>query len=286
MVTRPALPKVDEILQDGDTVIVRWHGETDTKAGGTYKNQYCWVMRLQGGKFTEIISYLDTLAVAKLLREGAPNNRLDTDTTDRLLTTTRAIRRRFDFARPVEKEVLLECLRLSQQAPTASNAQSWRWILVTEDDTKQRVARCYRQGGRAHIERVLAHRHERDAQSNRMIDSAMFLYDNLERVPVLAFAILAGDIPPDATHAARSTFYASIYPSVWSFMLALRSRGLGSVLTTLHLNSEKEIGATLGIPENFTQMAMVPIGYIHGHAPKSATRPPVEDIVRWERWNA
>jgi nitroreductase len=156
--------------------------------------------------------------------------------------------------------------------------------VVTDEEKRRQIAELYRSGGAPHIQRVLEHRHERDAQGQRMVDSAMFLYDNLERVPVLAIACMAGSIPQDATDGLRATYYASIYPGVWSFMLALRSRGLGSVLTTLHLNSEKEIAALLGIPDSVTQMALVPVGYIKGQPPKPAARPPVSEIVCWESW--
>jgi nitroreductase/ketosteroid isomerase-like protein len=283
MLKSPAWPQVDEVLTSGDTVIVRWRGSTETKLGGTYRNSYCWLLRLQGGIVTEIISYLDTLAVMRLYEER-DQNQLDLRTVDTLLSTTRAIRKRLNLDRPVERELILDCIRLSQQAPTGSNAQSWRWIVVTDPELKRSIAELYRDGGRPHIETVLSNRHLRDAQGQRMIDSAMFLYDNLERVPVLVFPCLEGRIPDDTRHARRATYYASIYPAVWSFMLALRSRGLGSVLTTLHLANEEAIGKLLQIPSSLTQMAMVPAGYISGHQPRAASRPPVEDIVRWEGW--
>ena len=281
----PMRPRVEEILADGDTVVVRWQGDAETMQGRPYRNTYCWVMRLTDGVIVEITSYFDTLAVARLFDDQSAGA-VDTRAVDLVLSTTRAIRRRFDFDRPVERDVLRDCLRLSQQAPTGSNAQSWRWIVVTDAAKRRRIAELYRSGGQPHVERVQAGREGRDAQGQRMIDSAMFLYHNLERVPVLAFACMAGRFPEDATEGLRATYYASIYPGVWSFMLALRARGLGSVLTTLHLNAREEIGDLLKIPRSFTQMAMVPVGYIKGHAPKPAVRPPVDEIVRWESWQS
>lgn len=276
----PMLPSVDEVLADGDTVVVRWRGVAQTRSGGRYRNTYCWVMRLDEGAIVEITSYFDSEAVARLFDDQSVDA-LDRATVDRLLSTTRAIRRRFDFDRPVPRQVLLDCLRLSQQAPTASNAQNWRWVLVTDEEKRRRIAELYRSGGRPHVTRVLAERDRRGAQDQRMIDSAVFLFENLERVPVLAIACMAERIPEDAPENLRATRYASIYPCVWSFMLALRSRGLGSVLTTLHLNAERAIGELLDIPPSFTQMAMVPVGYIKGSPPRPADRPPVGDIVRW-----
>jgi nitroreductase len=78
--------------------------------------------------------------------------------------------------------------------------------------------------------------------------------------------------------------YGSIFPAVWSFQLALRSRGLGSVLTTLHLVYEQEAAKLLGIPDNVLQVALLPVAYTKGTDFKRAERPPVANITHWNRW--
>jgi nitroreductase len=68
---------------------------------------------------------------------------LNLDTVDRLLTTTRAVRKRIDRERPVEPEVVEECLRLASQAPSGGNNQRWRWMVVVDADKKKVVAGYY-----------------------------------------------------------------------------------------------------------------------------------------------
>jgi len=70
----------------------------------------------------------------------------DVEQTDRLLSTTRAVRRRLDLSRPVEREVILDCIRLSQQAPTASNTQKWRWMVVMDEAKRSELAKIYGRG--------------------------------------------------------------------------------------------------------------------------------------------
>jgi nitroreductase len=82
----------------------------------------------------------------------------------------------------------------------------------------------------------------------------------------------------------KAGFYGSILPAVWSFQLALRSRGLGSVLTTLHLNRESEAADLLGIPADVTQVGLLPVAYTTKAEFRAAARPPVESIVHFEGW--
>ena len=69
----------------------------------------------------------------------------DLESVDRLLTTTKAVRRRLDLERPVPREVLLECIDLACHSPNASNAQEWFWVVVDEPEQKRRVAEIYRE---------------------------------------------------------------------------------------------------------------------------------------------
>jgi nitroreductase len=205
----------------------------------------------------------------------------DTTITDQLLSTTRAVRKRLDLERPVEREVLLDCLRLAIQAPTGSNSQGWRWVVVTDADKRQKLAEFYRSGGRKYLAR------SGDApvtgQQARVRDSAAYLLDIIDRVPVLVIPCIQGRIT-DVRHAAG--FFGSIHPAIWSFQLALRSRGLGSVWTTFHLAHEQEAAELLGIPDDITQAAMLPVGYTLGTDFKPATRRPVEEITYWDTWGS
>jgi nitroreductase len=206
----------------------------------------------------------------------------DLTETDRLLSTTRAVRKRLDLDRPVEPEVLMDCLRLAVQAPTGSNQQGWRWLFVTNADLKRSVAELYREAGRDYL--TLAQQAGTgDPQSDRVIDSAVFLADNLERAPVWLIPCIAGRLE-DAKPIQAASFWGSILPAVWSFQLALRSRGLGSTYTTLHLAYERKAGEILGIPREVTQAGLVPIAYTKGTDFRPASRPPVETITYWDTW--
>jgi nitroreductase len=205
--------------------------------------------------------------------------------TDRLLTTTRAVRKRLDLARPVPREVILDCLRLSTQAPSGSNAQGWRWVVVTDADKRRGLAEVYRRAGGEYL--AASGRDERaqsDPQYRRVYSSAMYLLDHLHEVPVHVIPCLLGKLPPGTPAGMAAGFFGSIYPAVWSFMLALRSRGLGSVLTTIHLGLADEAARLLDIPDTVTQTGLLPVAYTLGDDFKPAARRPVEQITYWNGW--
>lgn len=199
---------------------------------------------------------------------------------DWLLSTTRAVRKRLDLERPVEPEVILECLRLAVQAPTGSNSQGWRWIVVTDEAKRAKLAEFYKSVGRKYMSTKGVE--EADAQTGRVRSSAGYLVDVIEKVPVLVIPCIAGK-PTSVEQAAG--FFGSIHPAIWSFSLALRSRGLGSVWTTFHLAHAAETAELLGIPEGFTQAAMLPVAYTKGTDFKPAARGPIEDITFWNTWD-
>ncbi len=208
---------------------------------------------------------------------------MDTTVTDHLLSTTRAVRKRLDLDRPVEPSVILECVRLAMQAPTGSNRQGWRWVVVTDPAKRAELARLYAEGGAEYL-RSAAERTS-DLQTRRVHDSALYLTEVLGRVPVHVVACVEGRAD-GTTNARAASLYASIIPATWSFMLALRSRGLGSVWTTLHLSREKEAAALLGIPDTVTQVALLPVAYTTGGDFHPASRPPAETVTYWDSWGA
>ena len=213
--------------------------------------------------------------------EPAP---FDLAETDRLLTTTRAVRKRLDLDRLVPREVILDCIRISQQAPTGSNQQGWRWLIVTDPDKKAALADLYRKGGSGYLAATRANIQPGQEQTGRVLDSAAWLADNLEKAPVLVIPCLTGRPPEGAPSILLAVMGGSIFPAVWSFQLALRARGLGSVLTSFHLLFEKDAAALLGIPDDVIQMALLPVAYTKGTDFKAAARPPVEHIVHWDQW--
>ncbi|AGZ49016.1 nitroreductase family protein [Mycobacterium kansasii] len=206
---------------------------------------------------------------------------MDLASVDELLTTTRSVRRRLDLNRPVGREVILECLRLATQAPTASNAQDWRWLVITDADKRAAVADIYRSVGAEYLARAAAT--ASDPQTQRVYRSALGLTETLARVPVHVIPCLQRRID-ESNRLVAASAWASIIPAGWSFLLALRSRGLGSVWTTMHLAKEKEVAGVLGIPDTVTQAALFPVAYTIGTDFRPAARPPVETVTYWDAW--
>lgn len=197
--------------------------------------------------------------------------------TDALLSTTRAVRKRLDFERAVPDEVLLECLRLAVQAPTGSNRQGWRWMVIRDAEKKEALAEIYRKAGGDYLAAAAAEA-EAGTQIGRVMDSANFLAQKFGEVPVMVIPMIVGRLDDDTTNSAAGLM-GSIIPAMWSFQLALRSRGLGSCLTTLHLAHEAEAAELLGIPDHMTQVGLLPVAYTKGTDFKAAARPPVEEIT-------
>lgn len=207
---------------------------------------------------------------------------------DHVATTTRAVRKRLDLERPVPPEVIAECTEIALQAPTGSNAQGWRFVVVTDAGKRAKLAEYYLTGWKAVYgdpkAAVAAVPEDKRAQQERVLDSADYLANNLQHVPVHVIPCLLGR-PGDGTPSAMwAGFLGSIYPAVWSFQLALRSRGLGSVLTTLHLFREQEAAELLGIPDTVTQCALLPVAYTKGTDFKPATRRPANEVTYWDAW--
>jgi nitroreductase len=201
---------------------------------------------------------------------------------DELLSTTRAVRKRLDLERPVEREVLLDCVELAIQAPSGSNVQRWHWIFVTDADKKAALAELYR--------RVFSVAYGRDAlgdldaRGQRILASSEFLAEHLQDVPVLL--VPCQWTRPSADGANQAGYWGSILPAVWSFLLAARSRGLGSVWTTMHLVYEREAAEILDIPyERCAQAGLFPIAYTKGTDFKPAARKSLDTIVHWESWS-
>ena len=206
---------------------------------------------------------------------------------DHLLTTTRSVRKRLDLTRPVEREVIEQCLEIAGQAPNGSNRQGWHFVVVTDGEKKLRIAELYRQAWYGYnATRPAASGPAKTAeekQMRRVISSARYLADHLQDVPVLVIPCIEGR-PDDPAPASQAGLYGSILPAAWSFMMALRARGLGAAWTTLHLQHEREIAELLGIPDDITQAALLPVAYFNGDDFRPATRRPIRDKTYWNSW--
>ena len=200
---------------------------------------------------------------------------------DHLLTTTRAVRKRLDLSRPVPRDVVLECLRLAIQAPTGGNSQGWRWVVVDDAEKRAGIAALYRKRAEPYLG---GYRTMAPDATNPVLDSSEYLMEHLHEVPVFVIPCILGRLPDAPSNEEAAGFYGSILPAVCNFQLALRSRGLGSVFTTLHLAYEHEAGELLGIPGTVTQAALIPVAYTVGTDFKPAARRPIEKITYWNGW--
>jgi nitroreductase len=190
-----------------------------------------------------------------------------------VLTTTRSVRRRIDFERPVPAHVLEECIEIAVQAPTGIPAESWRFLVITEDETKAAIADLYRRGLR-----TLAEARGTDAKPTQQA-----LADRLHEMPALVLVCAHGRPAPESI-PLQVAFYGSVLPAAWSLMLAMRARGLGATWTTLHLLHEEEAAGLLGIPGDVTQTVLLPVGYTRDAVLKPAARRPAREVTYWNRW--
>ena len=212
---------------------------------------------------------------------------MDLATVDKLLTTTRTVRRRLDLSKPVEPEVIQECLELAVQAPNGGNQNRYHFVVVTDPAKRAAIGRLYK--------KVYYQEHAPlsgagdpgmpvyQQRSETIQDSARYLADHLGEVPVHIIPCVESRFENAGTFR-QATRYGSILPAAWSLMLALRSRGLATAWTTLHLYHEAEVAALLGIPNDITQTVLLPVAYYTGTDFKAAPRVPARGRTYWDAW--
>lgn len=202
-----------------------------------------------------------------------PAGPVDLDSVDLVLRTTRSVRRRLDFERPIAPELIEECIDLATQAPTGIAAENWRFLVITSPEKKLAIADLYRRA----LDHFVAVRGEAAKSSQRA------LADRLHELPALILVCAEGR-PPATSTPMQVGFYGSILPAAWSLMLALRARGLGTTWTSLHLLYEDEVAGVLGIPEGVTQTVLLPVAYTLGAVLKPALRKPAREVTYWDAW--
>ena len=209
---------------------------------------------------------------------------------DEVLSTTRAVRKRIDLERPVDLAVVKECLELALQAPTGSNAQGWQFVVVTDPEKRAALGALYARAFERYRAQpnVATNLHRDDPVlhpvQERVMGSAEYLAEHMAEMPVLVLPCIKGRLEglPVVRQAA---IWGSILPAAWSFMLAARSRGLGTSWTTMHLNFEEEAAAVLGIPfDEYTQAALIPLGWTKGTDFKPGARIPLASVLHVDTW--
>lgn len=202
---------------------------------------------------------------------------------DEVLTTTRAVRKRLDLSKPVPRAVIEECLELALQAPNGSNLNVWRWIVVDERSTIAAIAGIYK-SGLGDYAKVHGRANLGIPRGDKLMDSAMTLLEVLDRVPALLVPLMPGRVEGKSA-SAQAVMWGSIVQAVWSFFLALRERGLGSVWTTVTLERETEMADVLGIPfEQYTQVGLFPVAYTLGTDFRRAWRKPLSEVLSYNKF--
>jgi nitroreductase len=209
---------------------------------------------------------------------------------DAVLSTTRAVRRRLDLDRAIEPEVITECVRLAQQAPSASNSQIAHFVIVTDPEKKAALAEIWRRGRPVYAGLPISwqnFRYEDPAHAATIPAlgrSAGYLADHLDRVPAMVIPCVTVRTD-DADVFLQALVWGAALPAVWSFCLAARERGLGTCWTTIHLAYEQEAADILGIPyRDVMQLALLPVAYTKGSDFRAAHRLPTERILHWDSW--
>ncbi|MEM7338550.1 MAG: nitroreductase family protein [Actinomycetota bacterium] len=205
---------------------------------------------------------------------------------DDVLTTTRSVRKRLDFDKPVDRSLILECIDIAQQAPTGSNRQGWQWMVIGDEAKKKAVSELYAKNFNWYASQPgqeYAAGDTRAERSDKVRTSAEYLAENFHRAPYLVIPMIEGRLGEGLPTFAQASVWGSILPAVWSFMMALRARGLGSAWTTLHLPDEEKTAEILGIPfDTYTQAGLFPVAYTIGTDFKLAPRLPAAELTHWD----
>ncbi|MCZ7578813.1 MAG: nitroreductase family protein [Dehalococcoidia bacterium] len=183
---------------------------------------------------------------------------------------------------PVPEAYIKKIIWAATRAPSGGNRQGWRWLVITDPESKQKIQEWYHEGWSkmtASGYGAGANLPEAERLSNeRVMKSATYLAEHMHEVPVLILAC-------SLTGNGDITSGSSIYPAVQNLMLAARALGLGTALTTVHRGWQKEIRELFGIPESVETAALIPVGWPKGKF-GSGFRKPVEDVTYWEKWGA
>jgi len=202
---------------------------------------------------------------------------------DEVLTTTRAVRKRLDLSRPVEREVIEECVKIALQAPTASNGQGYHFVIVTDPKIRVELGKLYKKGAEDYFSSGPG-KPTQNPRVSRLRESALYLVENIEKVPVHVIPCYKGR-PEEEPYDGQAALWLSIIPATWSFALAARARGLGTAITTFHLSHEEEAARILGIPhKEVLQAALLPLAYTKGIDFRPAPRKAPGSLIHWDRW--
>jgi nitroreductase len=191
--------------------------------------------------------------------------------------------RRYLSAEPIPDDILWAILDAAIRGPSGGNSQGWGWVVVTDQEVKDRVAGWYRENWEraygSRRERILSAPEGSPGLTPRGFLGAEYLAHHIHEAPVWVFAVLRG--AADSTNPRAGS---SVYGAVQQLCLAARAYGIGTSLTTLYGGHEDELRDLLGLPPDALTMALIPMGYPAQGRWAQPRRRPVEEVVHWNRW--
>ncbi len=207
---------------------------------------------------------------------------------DELLSTTRAVRKRLDFSRPVPDDLVRECVALALQAPSGGNQIAMRFVVVRDRARIAAVADVYQQCWQVYASspgfagKIRRDSEELHAQQQRVASSATYLAEHMADCPVLVLGCTTSRRVEGVAAAQVASALGNIMPAMWSFMLAARARGLGTAWTTIHLAMEEAVADIVDIPfATMQQVCLTPLAFTKGTDFKPAVRPDPDTVIDW-----
>ena len=193
--------------------------------------------------------------------------------------------RRLD-SRAVPEELLCELVSAANQAPSGSNTQGARWIVVTDAEVRRLLADLNRQGVETYLAPLIENpgslSHQSSEKRQRMVDAVVWQKEHMHEIPALIVACMEFGAPATNDMIARGN--GSIWPGIQNLLLAARALELGAAPTTLALNDRKAVAEVLHLPETMAAYALIPVGYPLGKF-SPVTRKPLKGIMRFDRWS-
>jgi len=205
-----------------------------------------------------------------------------------LLTTTKGVRKRIDFDRPVPYETLEACVEIAVKAPLGGEEWQPHFLIIDDTERKAQIGGLYNEINGPYIDNIEAKAlaaadastHE---QVRRTHDTFRWHGNQMHRMPALVIVGVRGRYE-DQPQIMQASAYGSILPAAWSFMLAARTKGLGATWTTLHLANAERAAEVLRLPDDFTQAVMLAVGFYKGDTFKPVNRLPASSYIHRNGW--
>jgi nitroreductase len=182
--------------------------------------------------------------------------------------------------------LLRDLISAANQAPSGSNTQGARWIVVRDPETKQQLADLNRQGVDTYLAPLIDNpgslSHQSGDKRKRMVDAVVWQRDHMDEIPALIIACMDFGAPATNDMIARGN--GSIWPGIQNLLLAARALELGAAPTTLALTDREAVAKTLNLPDSMAAYALIPVGYPLGKF-GPVSRKPLEEILRFDKWS-